>query len=107
MTINFAKLAAETSIASDDVMPTSAVPRRQVVDPALVALVTEAGTDRKRRELPGRFSITPYPGRKGACEAQTVVNELHRAARQAGLKLQVRKFDATDKGVRLTFRVAQ
>jgi hypothetical protein len=104
--IDFAKIAADTTIAADDALPiTAPSARRKAPDAALVQLVTEAASDGKRRDLPGRFSVQPFPGRKGANESQAVVNELHRAARQAGLKLQVRRFDATDKGVRLTFKV--
>lgn len=106
--IDFAKLAAETTLASDDALPTAgAVARKKQADPALVQLVTEAAKDHKRRDLPGRFSTTPYTGRKNAHEAQTVVSELHRAARHVGVKLAVRRFEATDKGVRLTFKVAK
>lgn len=106
--IDYAKLAADTTVSTDPELPTTgAAGRRKVADPALVQLVTEAAKDHKRRDLPGRFSTKPYPGRVGANESQTVVNELQRAARSVGVKLQVRRFDETDKGgVRLTFKVA-
>jgi hypothetical protein len=104
--IDYAKVAAETTVASEPEFPTvGATTRRQPADPALVQLVTDAAKDGKRRELPGRYSVTPYEGRKHACEAGTVAGELHRAAREVGVKLAVRRFDATDKGVRLTFKV--
>jgi hypothetical protein len=106
--IDFAKLAQGTTIATDDALPTSStIGRKKEADPALVQLVTDAASDGKRRDLPGRFSTTPYPGKKNANESQTVVGELHRAARAVGVKLNVRRFDATDKGVRLTFKVAK
>src|SRR5690349_13219655 len=104
--IDFAKIAADTTIATDDALPiTTPTARRKAPDAALVQLVTEAASDGKRRDLPGRYSLTPYEGRKNACEAFTIVAELHRAARAAGVKLAVRRFDATSKGVRLTFKI--
>ncbi len=105
--IDFPKIAADTTIAADDALPIATpTARRKGPDAALVALVTEAAADGKRRDLPGRFSLTPYEGRKNACEAFTVVTELHRAARAAGVKLNVRRFDVNTKGARITFKVA-
>ena len=106
MTIDFAKIAAGATVSADPEFPSPAATRRQAADPALVQLVTEASKDHKRRELPGRFSTTPYPGRQGANESGTVVGELHRAARAVGVKLQVRRFDRDADTCRLTFKVA-
>ncbi len=107
MTIDFAQLAAATTVASEPEFPTTATTRRRAADPALVQLVTEASRDHKRRELPGRFSTTPYPGRQGANESGTVVGELHRTARAVGVKLQIRRFDRDADSCRLTFKVAE
>ncbi len=107
MTIDFSKIAAGASVASEPDFPRSAPSRRQHVDPALVQLVTEAGKDGKRRELADRFSLKPYDGRKNACEAYTVMGELHRAAREAGVKLAVRRFDADAASCRVTFKVVK
>lgn len=104
--IDFAKLAADTTVASDPEFPKAPAPNRTQADPALVQLVTEAAKDHKRRELPGRFSTRPYEGRKGASELNTVAGALHKAARQAGVKLAVRRFDTDKDSARLTFRVA-
>ena len=106
MTIDFAKLAAGATVASDPDFPSVAATRRQPADPALVQLVTEA-KDGKRRELADRFSTKPFPGRKGANEWGAVANELHKAARQVGVKVQVRKFDASGDAARLTFKVVK
>ena len=106
MTIDFAKIAAGATVASDPDFPSAAVARRQAADPALVQLVTEASKDHKRRELPGRFSVKPYEGRKGANESGTVAGELHRAAREVGVRLAVRRFDRDANSCRLTFKVA-
>lgn len=105
--IDYAKLAADTTVASDPEFPKATAPTRTQADPALVQLVTEAAKDHKRRELPGRFSTKPYEGRKGANELNTVAGALHKAARQAGVKLAVRRFDANKDGARLTFRVPE
>ncbi len=106
MSIDFAKIAAGTTVATDPDFPSAAISRRQAADPALVQLVTEASKDGKRRELPGRFSTRPYEGRKGANESQTVAGELHRAAREVGVKIAVRRFDRNADSCRLTFKVA-
>ncbi|MGY1719292.1 hypothetical protein ACI8AG_09620 [Blastococcus sp. SYSU DS0552] len=105
--IDFAKLAAETTIAAEPEFPRAATAARQGADPALVQLVTDASKDSKRRELPGRFSLKPYAGRKTACEAYSVMGELHKAARQAGVKLQIRRFDGDGDTCRVTFKVAK
>ncbi len=107
MSIDFAKIAAATTVATDPEFPKAPTARRQAADPALVQLVTEASRDHKRRELPGRFSTKPYEGRKGANESGTVVGELHRAARAVGVKLQIRRFDRDADSCRLTFKVAE
>ncbi len=107
MTIDFSKIAAGVTVASSDDFPSTQVARRRQADPALVKLVQEAAQDGKRRELVDRFSTKPYEGRKGASEYGTVAGELHRAAREAGVKIQVRKFDADANSARLTFKVTK
>lgn len=107
MTIDFAKLAAGATVAAEPDFPKTAPSRRQGADPALVQLVTEASKDGKRRELSDRFSLKPYAGRKTACEAYTVMGELHRAAREAGVKLAVRRFDGDADTCRVTFKVVK
>lgn len=107
MTIDFSKIAASASVATEADFPRTAPSRRRGADPALVQLVTEAGKDGKRRELADRFSLAPFPGRKNACEAYTVMGELHRAAREAGIKLAVRRFDGDATTCRVTFKVAK
>lgn len=107
MSIDYAKLAADTTVAAEADFPKVAAPSRTQADPALVQLVQEAAKDGKRRELPGRFSLTPYAGRKHANELGTVAGALHKAARQGGVKVQVRKFDADKDTARLTFKVAK
>jgi len=105
MTIDFSKVAAETVVAKEADFPTAGTGRRQQPDPALVELIKAAAKDKQRRELGGRFSVQPYPGRQHANESSTVVAALHRAAKAAGVKIAVRKFDPTTDGVRLTYRV--
>ncbi len=105
--IDYAKLAADTAVASEPNFPSAAATRRRSVDPAIVQLVTEAGKDGKRRELPGRFSMKPFEGRKGGNESGTVAGELHRAARKVGVKIAVRRFDRDADSCRLTFKVTK
>ncbi len=105
--IDFAKLAAGATVAAEHDFPKAAAPTRTQADPALVQLVTEAAKDHKRRELPGRFSLAPYTGRKHANELGTVAGALHKAARQAGVKVLVRRFDVQADSARLTFRVPE
>ncbi len=107
MTIDFAKLASGTVVATDQEFPSVGATRRSQPDPAFVELIKAAAKDHKRRELPGRFSTAPYAGRQHANESSTAVAALHRAAKAAGVTgLQVRRFDAQpDNTVRLTFRI--
>ncbi|SDY15356.1 hypothetical protein SAMN05661080_02486 [Modestobacter sp. DSM 44400] len=105
--IDFSALAAGATVAAEADFPSAAATRRRAADPAFVQLVTDATKDHKRRELPGRFSTKPFEGRKGANELSTVANELHRAARQVGIKIAVRRFDVEDASARLTFKVAK
>ncbi len=105
--IDFASLAAGTTVAAEPDFPKATTAARPAADPALVQLLAEASKDRKRRELPGRFSLKPYAGRKTACEAYTVMGELHKAARQVGVKLQVRRFDGDGDTCRVTFKVVK
>ncbi len=106
-TIDFAALAAGATVAATAEFPTAAATRAQAADPALVKLVEQAQKDGKRRELPGRVSTQPFEGRKGASEYTTIAGALHKAARQVGCKVQVRRFDADATSCRVTFRVAQ
>ena len=101
--IDFATIAAGATAAADVELPASS--RKGVESNPFTELVTKAAKDGKRYDLPGRFSLTPYEGRKNACEAYTVVGKLHAAARSAGVKVQVRRFDTNAEGSRVTFRV--
>ncbi|MCZ2857820.1 hypothetical protein [Blastococcus sp. VKM Ac-2987] len=92
-------------MAPDVEMP--APSRRDATPNPFTGLVTKAAKDGKRYDLPGRFSLTPYEGRKGACEAFTVVGKLHAAGRSAGVKLNVRRFDTNGQGCRITFKVVK
>ncbi len=107
MTIDFAALAAGATVAATAEFPTATTPRTQAADPALVKLVEQAQKDGKRRELPGRVSTQPFESRKGASEYTTIAGALHKAARQVGCKVQVRRFDADATSCRVPFRVAQ
>ncbi len=107
MTIDFSKIAAGATVAAEPDFPRTAPSHRLHADPALVQLVTEASKDGKRRELTDRFSLKPYDGRKHANEAGTVMGELHRAAREAGVKVQVRRFDNDATTCRVTFKVVK
>ncbi len=104
--IDYATIAAGATIATEDELPKPS-PRQASESNPFIDLVKAATKDGKRRDLPGRFSLTPYEGRKGACEAYTVVGKLHQAARQTGVKLQVRRFDTNADGCRITFKVTK
>ncbi|MGY1724745.1 hypothetical protein [Blastococcus sp. SYSU DS0533] len=103
--IDYAKIAAGTTVASDNDFPSAATLRRQQADPALVQLITEAAKDGKRRELPDRFSLKPFDGRKHANESGVVAGQLHKAAREIGVKLQIRRFDRDADSCKITFKV--
>jgi hypothetical protein len=103
--IDFATIAAGATVAPETDLPTSA--RKGVEPNPFAALVAKAAKDGKRYDLPGRFSLAPFEGRKAACEAFTVISKLHQAARSAGVKLAVRRFDTTAEGCRVTFKVAK
>lgn len=106
MTTDFAAIAAAATIASTNDLPSTTGHKAAEPNPFL-DLVRVASKDGKRRDLPGRFSVKPYPGRKGACEAQTVVGLLHRAARTVGCKLAVRRYDADAETCAITFKVSK
>lgn len=100
---DLSKVAQGAKAAEDAAMP--APIRRQAKENPLVPLVAQAVKDGKRYVLKDRYSLTPFEGKKGACEAYTVMSQLHRAAKQVGVKLQVRRFDVKDDACRVTFKV--
>lgn len=101
--LDYGKIAAEIEVADSDELPNPI--RRAKRDNPFVPVVEAAAQDHKRRVLPGRFSLTPYEGRKGSCEALAVMSQLHRAARQLNVPITMRRFDAQGDSVRLTFKV--
>ncbi len=104
--IDYATIAAGATIATEDELPKPS-PRQASEPNPFIDLVKAATKDGKRRDLPGRFSLTPYEGRKGACEAYTVMGKLHQAARSVGVQLQVRQFDREVDSCKITFKVVQ
>jgi hypothetical protein len=102
-TLDYSKIAAAVEIAEDDALPSPI--RRQRKDNPFIPVVEAAAGDHKRRVLPGRFSLVPYEGRKGSCEALAVMSQLHRAARQLDVPITMRRFDQQGDSVRLTFKV--
>lgn len=98
------KIAAKVEIAESDELP--APIRRQPKDNPFVEVVQAAAKDHKRRVLAGRYSLVPYEGKKGACEAFTVMSALNRAAKQADVKVTMRRFDVQGDTCRLTFKVS-
>ena len=50
--------------------------RKGVDSNPFTELVAKAAEDGKRYDLPGRFSLTPFEGRKAACEPYTVICKL-------------------------------
>lgn len=105
--IDFAALAKATKLADSNEFPAAQPRTRRGADPALVELVRTAQKDGKRRDLPGRYSLTPYEGRKNACETYTVIAALHAAAREVGCKVHVRRLSPTATDTGLTFKVAE
>lgn len=103
--IDYAKIAAGAVIGTTAELPSSG--RKTTAPNPFVGLVTEAAKDHKRRDLPGRFSLVPFEGRKNACEAFTVITKLHAAARLVGCKIQVRRLDPTDKDTGIAFKVSK
>lgn len=101
--LDYSKIAAEVEIAEDDALPSPI--RRQRKDNPFIPVVEAAAKDHKRRVLPGRFSLVPYEGRKGSCQALAVMSQLHRAARQLDVPITMRRFDQQGDSVRLTFKV--
>ena len=91
--IDFATIAAGATVATETELPTST--RKGVEPNPFTELVAKAAKDGLRFDLPGRYSAKPYPGMKGASEANTITSKLHQAARIEGVKLAVRRFDAT------------
>jgi hypothetical protein len=104
-TIDFAAVAASATVAATSELPSTSTPRPRLDLTPLVELIKKAKKDGNRYDLTQRFSLEPYAGRKNACEAQTMVTHLHAAARLAGVKLAVRRVDATAKDTALTFKV--
>lgn len=105
--IDYAKIAQGATVATDAELPPIGGRSRTTAPNPFVELVTAAKKDGKRRDLPGRFSLAPYEGRKAACEAYTVVGKLHAAARQVGCKLNVRRLDPNGTDTGITFKVAK
>ncbi|MFC5066196.1 hypothetical protein [Actinomycetospora atypica] len=104
--INWAQLASGVTVASDNDFPPAS--GRRVAEPnPFIDVVRAAFEDGKRRDLPGRFSVMPYAGRKNACEAYTVVARLHQAAREVGCTVQVRRVNATSTDTELTFKATK
>lgn len=103
--IDFAQLAASTTVSKTDAMPAAERRNRAIEANPFVPLVEAAAKDGKRRDLPGTFSMKAYPGRKNANESATVVSKLHAAGREVGVKLSVRRFDVKDESCRLAFCV--
>lgn len=105
--IDYAELAANATVAADQALPSTTSTRRTAEPNPFLALVKAATKDGKRYDLPGRFSLKPYTGRKNACDAYSVMNKLHAAARQLGVKVQVRKLDPSTDDTGLTFKVSK
>ena len=55
----------------------------------------------------GRYPPAPPQSPQPTGAYTTIVDTLHKAARQFGCKVQVRRFDAEAATCRVTFRVAQ
>jgi hypothetical protein len=104
--IDLAQIAAGATASVDPELPASTTQKRVLDLAPFVALVGKAKRDGKRYDLPGRFSLAPYAGRKNACEAQTVVARLHAAARQVGCKVVVRRVEPTATDTGIAFKVA-
>lgn len=103
--IDLAQIAAGATASADPELPALVTSKRALDLAPFVALVAKAKKDGKRYDLPGRFSLEPYAGRKNACEAATVVARLQAAARQVGCKVAIRRLDATAVDTGLTFKV--
>lgn len=103
--IDYADIAANATVSDADLPATNGRPHSGP-NPFL-ALVKAALKDGKRRDLPGRFSLKPYPARVNACEAYTVIGKLHAAARELGVKAQVRRLDPNTDDTGITFKVAK
>lgn len=101
--LDYDKIAAAVEVAEDDTLPSPI--RRARRDNPFIPVVEAASKDHKRRVLPGRFSLVPFEGRKGSCEALAVMSQLHRAARQLDVPITMRRFDQQGDSVRLTFKV--
>jgi hypothetical protein len=101
--LDYSKIAADVEIAEDNSLP--APIRRARRENPFVPVVEAASKDNKRRVLPGRYSLTPFEGRKGSCEALAVMSQLHRAARQLDVPITMRRFDQQGDSVRLTFKI--
>jgi hypothetical protein len=104
--IDLAKIAAGATVSTEAELPTTTTPKRTLDLAPFIELVGKAKKDGKRYDLPGRYSLKPYDGKKAACEAYTVISHLHAAARRAGVKLNVRRVDPTATDTGITFKVA-
>lgn len=103
--IDYANLATNATVSDDDLL---AAPGRAPKQPnPFLPLVKAAAKDGKRRDLPRRFSLTPYTGRKTACEYYTVTGRLHAATRELGVKVQIRKLDPTADDAGLSFKIVK
>lgn len=102
-TLDLRKVAAGVEVAENDELPSPI--RRAPKDNPLASVVAEAAKDGKRRVLAGRYSLVPYEGKKGACDAFTVMSALNRAAKRQGIKIKMRRYDVKDNTCRITFKV--
>ncbi len=106
-TIDLAAVVATATVAATPELPSTSTPRPRLDLTPLVELIKKAKKDGQRYDIGRRFSLEPYAGRKNGCEAQTMATHLHAAARLAGVKLAVRRVDATPKDTALTFKVIE
>ena len=104
--IDLAKIAAGTKVSKEPELPATTTPKRGLDLAPFVSLVEKAKADGARYDLPSRYSLKPYDGKKTACEAYTVISHLHAAARRAGVKLNVRRIDPTSTDTGIAFKVA-
>lgn len=101
-TLDYAKIAAGVEEVKDEDIKGTRVQRPN----PFTDVVKKAMKSGHRYVIKGRFSMTPYPGKKNACEAYSVVAKLHNAAQREGTKVSVRRFDfADDNTCRVTFKV--
>lgn len=104
--IDYAELASNATVSDDDLPAAPGRGGAKEPNPFL-PLVKAALKDGKRRDLPGRFSLKPYAGRVNACEFYTVAGKLHAAARELGVKVQVRKLDPNTDETGISFKASK